>query len=104
MSLMERRAETYARPFCADIPGDQGVQEECAKRIPAALTHRWFRSVNFLIEFTMKLAMKLVVEPPMTVDLSFCSLLHEVSRPALSNEVRQSTGDGGIGSLCIFSY
>ena len=66
--------------FARTFVGDGSVPQECAKRIPIAPTHRCFRSVIFhkKLEFTIKSAMKLVVEPLMTVDLSFCSPPHGV--------------------------
>ena len=71
LSMTEKRANVLAiilhGHFLFD---DRSVQEECAKRIPTALTHRSFRGVFPFLLFFIRFTRKLVVEPPMTVDLS----------------------------------
>ena len=80
-------SQTYSPSYFArTFPGDRSVQEECAKRIPTALVQR---RLSFLL-FFIKSTRKLVVAPPMTVDLSLvvaavtlCPLLTDFS-PSLT--------------------
>ena len=65
--------------FCADILGVQGVQRNvrCGFRLHPRIAKS---EASILIEFTIHSAKKLVVEPPVTVGLSFClAALHDVS-------------------------
>ena len=81
LSMTEKRAKRTCDHSARTFPGDRSVQEECAKRILTALTHLSFWSVFpfvFYLVF-MKAAKKLVVEPPMTVDLSLIPLLSDFS-------------------------
>ena len=53
------------------VLGVRGVRKERAKPFPTAPTHREIRGVN---SDGGRFRQKLVVEPPVTVDLSFCLL------------------------------
>ena len=66
----KRMRDHFARTIFLEVEVCERI--DCAKRFPTALTHRWFRSAIFLIAFTIKSAMKLVVVPSMTMGLCFC--------------------------------
>ena len=68
-----KESKTYSRHSSMTLlffSGDRNVQEECAKRIPTALALLSFRGVLLFLLFFIRSTRKLVVAPPMTVDLS----------------------------------
>ena len=79
--MTEKRGRTYLRSLCTDIPWRSKCEEECAKRILTAHAHLSFlkRPPSLCILFFIKTAEKLVVEPPMAVDLSLLPLLTDFS-------------------------
>ena len=78
MSLMEKR--TKFRAIILHVyPLRSRCAQECAKRIRLH-SHIVCPESSIFIEFTIKSAMKLVVEPPATVGLGLCSAaIHDVS-------------------------
>ena len=65
--------------FCTNTLWSSRCAKECAKRIPTASTVFNIRGVNSVWVYDHS-AKKLVVEPPVSVDPSFCSAaLHDVS-------------------------
>ena len=82
--MMEKRAKPNARSVCADIPwrsrcakGTYGVVSDCT---PASLKSE----ASVLIKLMTKSARKLVVEPPVTVGLGFCTAaIHDISYDSL---------------------
>ena len=73
--FFKREQNVFAIILYGHFFGDRSVQEERAKRIPTAFAHLSFRAVPlFFLLFFIKSARKLLVEPPMTVDLSLIAV------------------------------
>ena len=75
MSLMEMRAKRTHDHFARTFLGDRSVHEECARSGFRLHSRISLSEASFLVFFLffIKPAMKLVVEPPMTVGLSLIS-------------------------------